>query len=382
MKKQMIRVGIIGARGYTGTELLKLLLTHPYVDLKYYFYSPERAFSLDEMGLYERNHTSLLPTGISLLELLDENFDIPSRLDVIFLATPNEVSLELVSKLSSHRIHLIDLSGVFRLNYPSHEQIKEQYQKYYKINHTHPELLSKFIYGLIPFYKNQYQDIPSDSFLVANPGCYVTSVLMALKPLLNEGLILPDPIIVDAKSGTSGAGKKASENLLFSEVYNECLPYKVIHHQHTPEIEFFLNKESHYQSQKVKLVFTPHLLPIHRGIISSIYVKWSKEMVKRNAVEKMESLENAYFKYYSDYPLIDWGRVGVKKSIINMKNVINTPRTQVGYDFDEENICLFSQIDNLLKGAASQAIENMNLIYNHSPETGLTRTCLSKMESL
>jgi N-acetyl-gamma-glutamyl-phosphate reductase len=368
VKNQKIKVGVIGARGYTGAELSRILLSHPYVEYKYYFYSPDRSFNFEDLGFNAKIYNSL-PKPLSTEVLDDSQFLLGSELDVVFLATPNEVSLELVPKLMKSSVSIIDLSGVYRLDYSDKQKSISQYLKYYKLEHTNTENLSQFMYGLVPFNINKFNS-PKGKYYISNPGCYVTSVLMALKPLLLEGLVEAHGIVIDAKSGTSGAGKKAAENLLFSEVYNECLPYKMTSHQHKPEIEMYLNQGL---AEKVEFVFTPHLLPIHRGIISSIYTKWASAHKNKADYEKNELIKEAYLKHYSTYPLIKWAWVKESKSILNMKHVVQSPLTQIGFDFDETHLYVFSQIDNLLKGAASQAIENLNLIYKLKPETGLTQ---------
>ncbi len=371
-QNQKIKVGVIGARGYAGAELSRILLSHPEVEYRYYFYSQGRGFNLEELGFNTRMYKEL-PKGRQSEDLIKVHCTFRSELDVLFLATPNEISLELIPHFNNQSFHLIDLSGAFRLNYEDKQQTRDQYLKYYKLNHNHVEMMDRFIFGLVPFNRNQFlRNRPSQEprpYWIANPGCYVTSVLLALKPLLLEGLLDTKGIVIDAKSGTSGAGKKAAENLIFSEVYNECLPYKISQHQHYPEIEMFLNQGL---SEKVEFIFTPHLLPIHRGIVSSIYTQWSEGFKLKSDLEKAQAVHQAYQKYYSDYPLIRWGRINENKTILNLKYVIQTPLTQIGYEIDENHLYLFSQIDNLLKGAASQAIENFNLMYGLKPETGLT----------
>lgn len=371
-QNQKIKVGVIGARGYAGVELSRILLSHPEVEYRYYFYSQGRGFNFEELGFNTRMYKAL-PRGGNTEDLIKAHSSYLSELDVLFLATPNEVSLELIPYFKKQSIHLIDLSGAFRLNYKDKQQAFNQYLKYYKLNHNQVEMLDRFIFGLVPFNRNQFSRNQASQepkpYWIANPGCYVTSVLMALKPLLLEGLLDPKGIVIDAKSGTSGAGKKAAENLIFSEIYNECLPYKISQHQHFPEIEMFLNQGL---SEKVEFIFTPHLLPIHRGLISSIYTQWSVSFKLKSDLEKAQAVHQAYQKYYSDYPLIRWGRVNENKTILNMKYIVETPLTQIGYEIDEDHLYLFSQIDNLLKGAASQAIENLNLMYGLKPETGLT----------
>lgn len=363
VKNQLIKVAVIGARGYTGIELSKILLQHPLVDYKKYFYSPGREFTFDDLGFNQQLYKSL-PKACSVEEIEKLNLEVLNDIDVVFLATPNEVSMELVPKILKSSAHIIDLSGIFRLDYENQKKSIEVYQKFYKIEHSNPENITGFQYGLVPFEKISKID---SRVCVANPGCYVSSVLLALKPLLSAGLIESENIVIDAKSGTSGAGKKAAENLLFSEIYNECLPYKVSGHQHGPEIQRYLEKST---GKQVRFSFTPHLMPFHRGIISSIYAKPSKALRQLRSEDKAIKIHQAYEEAFANYPLVRWDWMKKSKTIVNMKYVVGTPLTQIGYEFDDENVYLFSQLDNLMKGAASQAVENLNLIYNLKPETG------------
>lgn len=363
MKNQLIKVAVIGARGYTGIELSKILLQHPFVEYSKYFYSPGREFNFDDLGFNSKLYNKT-PQAISVEEIEKLNLEVLNGIDVVFLATPNEVSMELVPKILKAAVHIIDLSGIYRLSYKDLQTSLSTYQKYYKIEHSNIENISSFQYGLVPFDKIKKS---SQKICIANPGCYVTSVLLALKPLLEAGIVQPVNIVIDAKSGTSGAGRKAAENLLFSEIYNECLPYKVFGHQHGPEIKMYLEK---FTDKEVKFSFTPHLMPFHRGIISSIYAKPTDKFLKLGNEEKANLIQQSYEKAFAQYPLVRFDWIKKSKTILNMKYIVGTPLTQIGYEFDEENIYLFSQIDNLMKGAASQAVENLNLIYNLKPETG------------
>lgn len=363
VKNQRIKVAVVGARGYTGIELSKILLQHPFVEYSKYFYSPGREFNFDDLGFNSKLYKKI-PQAVSVEEIEKLNLEILNDIDVVFLATPNEVSMELVPKILKSSVHIIDLSGMYRLNYQQPQKALEAYQKYYKIEHSNIDNLTFFQYGLVPFSSFETK---AEKNCIANPGCYVTSVLLALIPLMKAGFIQAQNIVIDAKSGTSGAGRKAAENLIFSEIYNECLPYKISGHQHTPEIKMFLEQAIH---NEVKLTFTPHLMPFHRGIISSIYTKATDKFQQLSPNEKLQQIHQAYETAFSGYPLVRFDGVKKSKTILNMKYVVGTPLTQIGYDVDEENIYLFSQIDNLMKGAASQAVENLNLIYNLKPETG------------
>lgn len=312
-----IQVAIIGGSGYSGLELNRLLKRHPHVTVKGVFNS-QNANSIN-----------------------------PSEYQVIFLATPAEVSIELAPKFIAKGVHVIDLSGAFRLNT---NDIKKTYLKWYGLEHTSPELVASAHYGLSPWFKPKKKD----AALIANPGCFATAVLMGLLPLVNCSLIQEETIVIDAKSGTTGAGKKAVESQLFSEVAGECLPYKVGVHQHLPEIKLF---------SKIDPFFTTSLLPVRRGIIAGIYAKL-------NPGKNSQDVVNAFKEFYMDYPLIEVSPVAGRE-MLSLKNVVGTAKTHISFTVIGEKLYLFSCIDNLLKGAASQAVENLNHLYQFPVTTGL-----------
>lgn len=396
-----ISVAVVGARGYTGLETVRLLLNHPQVELKACFATKDFKLSQYLSNSKAKNIPCYADTEI---------FNHPT--DVVFLATPAEVSLELAPKLLQQGRHVIDLSGAFRLK-------KNDYQKWYGFLHTEPALLSQADYGLMPFAKkmtsektalNKFQSdkfesdkLPSGKFaseknlsennlseltpvLIANPGCYATSIAVALKPLLDAKIIDPSWVIIDAKSGTTGAGKKAAENLLFSEVDGECLPYKIASHQHTPEIlEALSTLFSEKQTEKMlsenllNLQFCTHLLPTRRGIISSIYAQASNEYKNSNASDNllMTLIQNAYHESFGNYPLVEFGPTHSNPHLLSLKKVVGTAKIHITFQVQNSKIFIFSCIDNLMKGAASQAIENMNRIYQLPIDTGLNCEALS-----
>lgn len=303
-----ISVGIIGARGYSGLELAKLLLRHPLVDLECAFAT--RAFSLvDEI---------FTPSAAQVTCLTDDRI-LDHLSEVMFLATPGEVSAELAPKILAHGKRVIDLSGAFRLDGPQAE------------------------YGLVPYCG---PDSASAS-IVANPGCYATAIQLALIPLLKRGLIEAEGLVIDAKSGTSGGGRKAAENLLLAEVMGECLPYRVGQHQHLPEIQKYVEK---YSGVKIQPHFTTHLLPSKQGLIASIYAT-------AKTVE-LKEIEAAYSAEYANYPLVRHGRDYSRLARIGA--VVGTPFTHISYELVGHKLYVFSVLDNLWKGAASQAVENLN----------------------
>lgn len=356
-----IKVGVVGARGYSGQELCRLLTQHSQVELAVIFYNEGKPFTLwnqfPEIQRLAKTLNRTEPKSLDLASFLDSS----ETLDVVFLATPNEVSMELAGRFLKRDISVIDLSGIFRLNQVKPEISQSLYSKYYALEHTQQAQLEQACYGLQPFNAHQIQALKSTKpFLVANPGCYVTSVLMAIIPLLQAGLIDEQAIIIDAKSGASGAGKKANENLLFSELFADFYPYKVLHHQHVPEMEMYLEV---FSKQKANVVFTPHLLPVFRGILSSCYLKWSSQAKGLSVDERKLRVKKAYRAAYENYPLVEFGDMKEMQKKISVKAIANTCLTAIGYEMDSENLVVFSALDNLLKGAASQAVENLNCIY-------------------
>ncbi len=318
-----IQVAIIGGSGYSGLELARLLKRHPFVQVKAVFNSQ------DVMTIN------------------------PSDFQVIFLATPAEVSMELAPKFIAQGVHVIDLSGAFRLNT---DDIKHSYIEWYGLNHTSPDMVANSHYGLSPWMKPKAQK----ATLIANPGCFATAVLMGLLPLLSCSLIHAESIVIDAKSGTTGAGKKAVESQLFSEVDGECLPYKVGVHQHLPEINLYSQTLGDHL---IDPFFTTSLLPVRRGIIAGIYAKL-------NHRKNTQDVESAFREFYQDYPLIEVSSVPTR-DMLSLKNVVGTAKTHISFSVIGEKLYLFSCIDNLLKGAASQAVENFNHLYHFPVTTGL-----------
>ncbi|MBC7743143.1 MAG: N-acetyl-gamma-glutamyl-phosphate reductase [Bdellovibrionaceae bacterium] len=346
--KKKITCCIVGARGYAGLELARLLLRHPNVDLKF-------CFATSEMNLSHYLNTESAKNVVCLLDK-----EIMSHLtDVVFLATPAEVSLKLAPQILASGKKVIDLSGAFRLK-------ENDYQKWYGFEHTEPTLLANALYGLLPWVgpsKNEN--------LVANPGCFATAVTLALIPLLKDFVIDSENIVIDAKSGSTGGGKKAAENLLFTEVDGECLPYKVGRHQHYPEI---VEAIKNFSGQKIEAHFTTSLLPVRRGIIAGVYGRLA-------AGKTIEDVENAFQKYYGDYTLVNHGRlssaIAKSNALLSLKKVVGTAKTHISYEVEGNKLYLFSCIDNLLKGAASQAVENLNRI----ADLPLT-TAVNRMEAL
>jgi N-acetyl-gamma-glutamyl-phosphate reductase len=358
--KEKLSVAIIGARGYSGLELAGLLLGHPAFQLT--AISANSAFKLgDELPL----------PGAETVPFLHLEQMLQSRtFAAVFLATPVEASLELAPKFLSLGAHVIDLSGAFRLKRGG----CEAYVRWYKMTHDQAELLARAEYGLQPWCKAQTSLTPR---LIANPGCYASACLLALLPLLRMGLIDARQVVIDAKSGASGAGRKANEEFLFSEVADDCRPYKVGEHQHTPEIIEAVQNFAAGGGEDVGAfapAFATHLLPIRRGIIASIYAGFTSFVSAGKSDAELESLvADSFREFYGNYPLIRFSQMneGVAKALLSLRSVAGTPYCNLVFKVKDGRLYLFSLLDNLLKGAASQAVENLNQIYSLPLETGL-----------
>ncbi len=356
------KVGVVGGSGYAGLELVRLLQKHPHAKIRACFSSnPEFSFG------------DFLPTqgaqGLPVIDGKDIEAWLP-ELHTVFLATPAEASLKLAPKALAAGVNVIDLSGAFRLKQGTKEERVKAYREWYQLDHPCPELLDQAEYGLLPWLDagstGLKLDASSKPRLIANPGCYATSVLMAILPLLRRGLIDASSLVIDSKSGASGGGRKASENLLFTEVEGECLPYKLARHQHLPEIRGFAQQ---FSGEAIDPMFTTHLLCIRRGIISAIYAK-----TKKGATDM--DFASAYAQDYSDYGLVQWSSLKGRNARssayeLSLKRVVGTALTRVHFQVDGDRLYLFSLIDNLIKGAAGQAVENFNRLLGIPAKTGL-----------
>ncbi len=341
--KHVPTVAVVGARGYSGLELVRILLNHPGGNLKYCFAT--ESFSL-------KNYFS--NPKINSVECYAQSEIFNYKTDVVFLATPAEVSHYLAPQLiEKNNCLVIDMSGAFRLK-------NNSYSKWYGFNHEQKNLLEQAVYGLNPWSVS----IPSsDHKLIANPGCYATSIMMGLIPLLKSDVIETDSIVVDAKSGTTGGGKKPTENLLYSEVEGECLPYKIGQHQHYPEIQEYLEM---FSNKKIDFHFSTSLLSTRRGIISSIFAK-----LKPGVIEV--DIQKAFATYYENQPMIQFGSLKNKPQLASLKKVVGTNNTHISFAVDGQKLYVFSVIDNLVKGAAGQAVENMNKNFDYPVDMGFSQ---------
>lgn len=347
---------IVGANGYTGIELKKLLARHPYVTLKAVF---NRSIADHEKAM---SHHAISNYTFEELPALAAEFD------VIFLATPADISMSLVALIFKQCKLIIDLSGAFRLS-------SDVFSEWYEKPHTAKDHIQEARYGLSPW-SHQLQDHDFKSKrLIANPGCYATAVLMAILPLLKNQIInTNDRMIIDAKSGVSGAGKNPKFPLMYCEMSDNFYPYKIGKHQHIPEI-----KEHALALTNIKInpLLITHLLPIKRGLQASIYVTINEKLDINNQQHVIQKVHDAYHNAYQNYPLVTHGAIDSKQDdahnqISSLKTVIHSTKTHISYYLLQNQLIIFSCIDNLLKGAASQAIENLNYFYNYPISMGLT----------
>lgn len=329
----MPRIAVIGASGYTGVELLRLLSRHPAAELVCVTSRQSAGQSISEV----------FPSLQGCLDLVFEDVDparLAERADLVFTAVPHQAAMGMIPGLLEAGCRVIDLSADFRISDVS------VYEAWYQ-QHTAAELLSEAVYGLPELFRKQ---IPS-ARLVANPGCYPTSVALALAPLLEESLIDPATIIVDSKSGTSGAGRAAKVDTLFCEVNEGFKAYSLPRHRHTPEIEQTLGRLA---GRAVTISFTPHLLPVNRGILSTCYASLT-------SVLSLEALHAVYCERYAAEPFV---RVLPEGRLPNIAQVNGSNYCDIGLAVDERTgrVIVLAAIDNLVKGAAGQALQNMNLM--------------------
>ena len=340
----MIKVGIIGATGYAGNELVRILMNHPEAEVIWY---GSKSYEGQKYADVYRNMfeiTDDICKGDDLEKLSEDA-------DVIFTATPQGFLAGILTDSVLDKTKIIDLSADFRLKDVS------VYEEWYKIEHKRPDLLPEAVYGLCEINRGL---INKDTRLIANPGCYTTTSILALFPAVKEGLIDTASIIIDAKSGTSGAGRGAKTDNLFCEVNESIKPYGVGTHRHTPEIE---ERLGYAKGDDIKLIFTPHLVPMERGILVTAYAD-----LKPGTDEK--AIRAAYSKYYEGERFVRLLESGVYPQTRFTKcsnyvdvNVQIEPRTG--------RLIVMATLDNLIKGAAGQAVQNMNILFGLPEETGL-----------
>ncbi len=335
----MIKAGIIGATGYTGSELVRLLYQHPEVEIA-------------AITSESRKGESFAAVHHQFRGLVDHTLqsanELPDGLDVVFLALPHGISMEYVQRYQQKGFKIIDLSGDFRLSTP------EVYQSWYSKPHTFQQGFATAVYGL----PELHRDAIRKASLVANPGCYPTSAILGLVPLVKQQLIHPNQVIVDSKSGVTGAGVKANATTHYSNASDNFKAYALKSHRHTVEIEEQLSGQS---KGTVQVQFTPHLLPVDRGILSTIYT------TPRQAISE-DQLRKTYADFYQDQPFV---RICEQPPTIKDVRGSNYCDLFATYDQRTNRIITVAVIDNLVKGAAGQAIHNMNLMFGFPETTGL-----------
>lgn len=342
----MISVGIVGGTGYTGVELLRLLLRHSQVQVSILTSRTEAGKRVADMFPSLRGHTDL--------EFSDLDLDQLKKCDVIFFATPHGVAMQHAEELIAAGTKVIDLAADFRL------QNLEQFEKWYGMQHTCPEVLQSSAYGLTELNREKIKQAE----VIGNPGCYPTTVQLGLAPLIKDqsGLINTQSIIVDAKSGVSGAGRKASLGMIYTENADNFKAYGVAGHRHHPEIVEALENISGQKSQFDQLVFVPHLVPMIRGMLSTIYVDLTEQAQQKD-------LQVLYEDFYKDERFVD---VMPENSSPETRSVRGANELRIAlYRPQPSKLIILVAQDNLVKGAAGQAVQNMNLMFGFDEATGL-----------
>ena len=339
----MIKVGIIGSTGYAGSELVRILLAHKEAEIVWY----------GSRSYIDQKYASIYQNFFQLVDAkcLDDNMEeLAKKVDVIFTATPQGLCASLINEDILSKTKVIDLSADFRI-----KDVKV-YEEWYKIQHKSPQYIDEAVYGLCEINR---EDVKG-ARLVANPGCYTTCSILTCYPLVKEGLIDPNTIIIDAKSGTSGAGRGAKVDNLFCEVNENMKAYGVATHRHTPEIEEQLGYAC---GKQIRLNFTPHLVPMNRGILATAYATLTKEVT-------YEEVKAVYDKYYEKEKFV---RVLEKDVCPQTKWVEGSNYVDVNFKIDPRTgrIIMMGAIDNLVKGAAGQAVQNMNLMFGLKESEGL-----------
>ena len=345
----MIKVGIIGATGYTGIELLRLLAPRKDIEIVV-------VTSREKEGLYVQEHFPNLRGHLDLKFAAPES-EALNACDVVFYATPHGVAMHSVPTLLDKGVRIIDLSADFRIKDIA------LWEDWYKTTHNCPELVENAVYGLPEVNRSQI----ASADLVAVPGCYPTAIQLGFLPLLEQGIVVADRLIADAKSGVSGAGRKAVEDYLFCEANESIKAYGVSGHRHHPEICQELNLVC---DQEVKLTFIPHLAPMIRGILATLYAP-----VDTGQNITIDRLQSIFEHRYADDPFLEGLPKGLLPATRDVKGS-NKCEISVNYSSNTDTVVVFSSEDNLVKGASGQAIQNMNLMFELGETTGLESIAL------
>ncbi len=343
----MIKVGIIGATGYAGAELVRILAAHKEAEIIWY---GSRSYVGEEYARIYQNMFQIVEGAC-----LDDNMaKMAEQADVIFTATPQGLCASLLNEDILSKAKVIDLSADFRI-----KDVKK-YEAWYNIQHPTPQFVQEAVYGLCEINREQIRG----ARLIANPGCYPTCSILSIYPLLKEGILEPSTIIIDAKSGVSGAGRGAKTDNLFCEVHDSIKAYGVTTHRHTPEIEDQLSLAA---GEELMVNFTPHLAPMNRGILVTAYASLKKEC--ENIQE--EEVRRIYNRYYQDETFV---RVLDKGLCPQTRWVKGSNYVDVNFTIDPRThrVVMMGAMDNVVKGAAGQAVQNMNLMFGLEESQGLT----------
>lgn len=334
------KVAVLGASGYTGSDLLRLLLEHPNVEITHLTAEKHAGKMISDVFPHLKGFLDL-----ELKPLKPKS--IPKDIDIVFAALPHGTSAKVIKELYERDIKIIDLGADFRLS-------NKNYKKWYG-EHPCPELIKKAVYGITELNRHKVKKAK----LVANPGCYPTSSILGLAPLLINKIADHASIIIDSKSGVSGAGRSPSLDYHYSEVNEGMKAYKVGEHRHMPEIEEAL---SNYSGLKVKVSFTPHLIPMDRGILSTIYVNLNKSLTTKKLID-------IYNEHYKDERFV---RISPENVYPSTNQVRGSNYCDIGVKVNSNNTAVIvSVIDNLVKGASGQAVQNMNVMMGYEETTGL-----------
>ena len=344
----MIKAGIIGATGYAGAELVRILMNHKEVEIKWY---GSRSYVEQPYADIYRNMFEIVDA-----KCMDDNMEeLAEQVDVIFTATPQGFLAGVLNESVLSKTKIVDLSADFRIKDVA------TYEEWYKIEHKSPQFIEEAVYGLCEVNR----DLVKKARLVANPGCYTTCSILTAYPLVKEGLIDADTLIIDAKSGTSGAGRGAKTQNLFCEVNENMKAYGVATHRHTPEIEEQLGYAA---GKQIRINFTPHLVPMNRGIFATEYATLKKKA--DGSLPTYDEVKAVYDKYYAKEKFV---RVLPKGVCPETKWVEGSNYVDVNFVIDERTgrIVMMGALDNLVKGAAGQAVQNMNLLFGFEETEGL-----------
>jgi N-acetyl-gamma-glutamyl-phosphate reductase len=352
MKNKKIKAAIVGGSGFTGLELIKILSFHKYAEIKFVTSRTYKNLKVSEV------FPSYSDYGDGRLVFVEDiKKEELAMIDVLFLCLPPLESMKYLKEniLKNYGGKIIDIGSDFRINDP------ENYKIWYKTKHLLTEVLSEFVYGLTEIYRDKIKK----SRYIANPGCYPTSVLLGVAPILKNKSVKVSGIVIDSKSGITGAGRKLKQEYLFYSLNDNFYAYSPVMHRHIGEMEQEIEK---IYGEKINVCFTPHLLPVDRGIFTSIYCKLKLQAEDHNLTE---SFHKIYKQMYKDSCFVRF----LGEKIPQLKDVVGTNMCHIGFSWDSRThtLKIFTAIDNLLKGAAGQAVQNMNIMMGFSEMEGLAK---------